>query len=150
MAMAAKTIILFHMVFRSDWRENHAGIATDAALAEGDTFRRYYIPANIPDGFELEGYIDNEVMFELHYANNGQYFYFATYNLAAGLSVDTETASYDFGYRVNGWPAIVTENRGKTVIVWHDDVTYFSLETNLPLDAALNIAASYRLHENIF
>jgi hypothetical protein len=52
-----------------------------------------------------------------------------------------------FDYRVNGWPAIATESRGITAILWHDDVTYFSITTNLPLDTALSIASSYELGE---
>jgi hypothetical protein len=32
---------------------------------------------------------------------------------------------------------------------WHDDVTAFRLQTNLPLGVALNIASSYKLQEII-
>lgn len=130
-----------------DWRQGHVNINIDTGFLAEQTLPKYYVPAFIPDGFVLEDYIDNDLMVELYYVNDEQYFYFITYHISTGLSVDTETTIYDFEYRINGLPAIITQNRGKLKIMWQDDITIFSLETNLLLDNALEIAASYSLKE---
>jgi hypothetical protein len=130
-----------------DWRKGHADIFIDSKFSAEQHFLKYYRPTLIPEGFILEDYTDDDTIFELHYVNGEQYFYFKTMNISSGTTMDTETATFYFDYRVNGWPAIVRENRGKTTILWHDDVTYFSLKTNLPLDTALSIASSYELGE---
>ena len=106
------------------------------------------MPTYIPAGFTLESYIDNNAEFELYYTDGKQYFYFSTRNIYMGITLDTETASYDFSHRINGLSAIIEENRGMFTIMWQDDITSFMLETNLSLDSALAIAASYNLQEN--
>jgi hypothetical protein len=131
-----------------DWRQGHVNINIDGQFTAGLTFLKYYIPTFIPDGFVLEDYIDDVTIFQLYYINNEeQYFRFSTYNLTTGISADTETATFYFNYSINGWPAIVSESRGIIDILWHDDITYFSFTSNIPLDTALNIASSYKLYE---
>ena len=96
----------------------------------------------------MDEYIDNDAKFELCYTRGEQYFYFTTHSIIMGLSLDTETALHDFNYKIHGLTAIVQENRGVLRIMWQDEITSFMLETNLPLDSALAIAASYYLQEN--
>jgi hypothetical protein len=132
-----------------DWRSGHTEVIVDNKFSEEHSFIKYYVPTYIPDGFILANLTDNDDFFELHYANGEQYFYFTTSTVLSGRTIDNEKAKYSFEYRIDGLPAIVVENQGLVYIMWHDDITAFILETNLSLDIALSIAASYVLQEKI-
>lgn len=131
-----------------DWREGHVNVNRGRQSDFEQGFVKYYVPAFIPEGFILEDYADDAISFELYYSNGEQYFYFITNNIVNATTLDTETANISFDYRVNGLPAIISENRNQITILWHDDVTAFQLLTTLPLATALDIAASYTLQEN--
>jgi hypothetical protein len=129
-----------------DWREGHTNINIEG-LIEETAFLKYYVPAYIPEGFVLEEYTDIETLFELYYSNGEQYLYFSTSPITTGRMLDNETATFDFGYKINDIPAIIRENRGKVTIIWQDGASAFELTTNLPLATALDVAVSYRLQE---
>lgn len=134
--------------FIVDWRQGHVDINLDGRFTAEQTFLKYYIPTFIPEGFVLKDYIDDDATFELHYVKSDNYFYFTTRDIASGFTFDTETANYDFSHVINGWPTIIRENRGRITIIWHDDVTSFSIVTDLALDTILKIASSYKLFES--
>jgi hypothetical protein len=132
-----------------DWRQGHTDIGFDVAFPDNQTFPKYYVPSFIPEGFTLKDYVDDGVVIELYYTNEGQYFYFTTSDITTDRTADNETATFHFDYNINGLPVIIVENQGIVLMYWHDDVTAFRLQTNLPLGVALNIASSYKLQEKI-
>lgn len=154
--LAAPTVLFaVSPTFRNfvlDWYEGHVDITIDSGAQDGveQGFIRYYVPAYIPDGFVLESIEDDDIFVRLIYNNIDQFIRFTTSDVNIGISNDTETTAYNFDHNINGIPAIVSETTDEISIIWHDDMTAYTLITNLPMDTALGIASSVQWQKNIF
>lgn len=111
-------------------------------------FVKYYVPDYIPEGFELTNIEDDPVSFGLDYEKGNEYIYLYITGLDTPQVMDSEYLKYDFNYQINDCSAIVAQSEDTVILLWNDNVTAFTITTNLSLETALQIANSLTLQKN--
>ena len=95
----------------------------------------------IPEGFEItfdRTGIDN---FFLKFKNGSEYFQLKSNNLSLKMAINTETGTLE-NIKIKGYEGIYILNDKETILLWHDGVYTYRINSNLEKNEIVKIAES--------
>ena len=96
-----------------------------------------YLPSGFEITFDRTG-IDN---FFLKFKNGSEYFQLKSNNLSLKMAINTETGTLE-NIKIKGYEGIYILNDKETILLWHDGVYTYRINSNLEKNEIVKIAES--------
>ncbi len=101
-----------------------------------------FLPAYVPDGFQLSSSDSDNSFFMVSYTNEAESYYsILFYRSARSSALDTEDADVE-QREINGYPAIVIRENEQTIVEWFPDGHEYFITGTVPLEEILHMIDS--------
>jgi len=116
----------------------------DGELTLPTTLEVLYSPDFIPAGYTLYEDTGDDIIRELIYANkDGNEIDFRQYVLATGITINTEGIITEIIF-IHDYQGLFYSNKGKNVIIWHDDYYGYLVRGTIEKELLQKIAESVK------
>lgn len=121
---------------------SHVSESTRPNFVFDEKVAGHYYPTYIPEGYVLKESNDYGTMTNYRFEDEaGRTLYFDQSSLSGGMQIDTEDALVTHPV-IDGDPAIMAEEDGQVILVWHNAEYAFTLIGEMTGEEALKIAHS--------
>ena len=111
-------------------------------ITDHETLEGNFYPTYIPEGYvEIERQVHNQFVFVRYVDDQDNRIIFDQSSLNGGIQIDTEDAVVTYP-EINGIEAIMAEEDGYIILVWHNNEYSFTITGLMDRATALNMAES--------